>query len=163
MRLSLGILFGLALSLASFSLMAQTRETHKDWGIHCSPQVQFEKNCIMTQVLSNPQTDNVALSVVLAYQQGATLPLMLLRTPPEIQTDKGVGLRIDNGRPARFTQIKCDRNACTVAVGLDAATVDRLKRGRRAFVAYVPPSGRTTTVPVSLTGFTAAYNSLAQK
>lgn len=141
------------------------RETHGAWDIRC-----LGSECAMVQALTN--TDGATVLVVsiskLAQPQAADtgetiVGVARILTPLNVQLPEGLGLRIDDSDVRSAPYLVCTRVGCHARPPLTSALVDQLKAGNVAeflTVVSTPEGRRIISSPISLTGFTAAFNAL---
>ena len=87
-------------------------------------------------------------------------PTMLISVPLGIFLKPGLSLRVDSGRAEVHAFEVCDENGCHAGLRLDDALLTALRRGRVAVVGFEDSLRRPVQLPVSLTGFTAAFAAL---
>ena len=140
------------------------RETSGDWEVRCVRTEETEKDpCQINQTLKAAEGNPVAEVSMFPLPEnaqaaaGATIavPLMTLLT-------EQLTLKIDGGAAKRYNFTWCDQEGCYARVGLSADDVAAFKRGNAATVSIVPVAApdQRVEVPMSLTGFTAAFDSL---
>lgn len=136
-------------------------QVFQDWRVRCESQDDVER-CVMFQNLVYRESGQTILSIQIgrnANQQASAVfivPLGVILPP-------GVQLEIDGGSPTTIDYQQCSRQSCVAPFPLDDALLSRMKRGLEAqvtFHAVVQGSRRPITVPVSLKGFTAAFNNV---
>lgn len=90
---------------------------------------------------------------------GARQATLMFILPPE--TDKGakVNYAIDSGPDAALPIADCDRRMCLATAPLDGHLLTRLQKGT-ALTLHYRAGGRRFMVPVSLMGFSRAYEAL---
>lgn len=140
------------------------REVHGDWALRCfkAPEGQPDP-CELYQLLRDEQGTEVAfvsLVPLLDGQQvkaGATIvgPLGTLLT-------EGLRIQVDQGQAQRYEFVVCETDGCMARIGLTGDDVTRWKRGNVAKISIASVYGDKVALPLSLTGFTAGYDSLGQ-
>lgn len=167
----LAFLAALALVAAPATVAAQepieetVRETHGDWEIRCAAE-----DCAMVQALINSDGNTVLVVSITKLPAPRTnddgavvVGVARILTPLNVQLLDGLGLRIDDGPPRSAPFIVCSAVGCLSRPPLTADLVDELKAGGVAefLTAIATPEGRRVVVsPISLRGFTAAYDAL---
>lgn len=140
------------------------RETSGDWEVRCVRTEETEKDpCQINQTLTEPGGNDVAEVSMFPLPEnaqaaaGATIavPLMTLLT-------EQLTVKIDGGAAKRYNFTWCDREGCYARIGFSADDVAAFKRGSNATVSIVPVAApdQRVEVTMSLTGFTAAFDSL---
>lgn len=138
------------------------RETHGDWNIICSTDGE---DCVMAQTGTDAEGREVMEVRVRRLeprtQENVTIVAAIqIAVPIGVILPPGVSLQIDGGKKLPAAYRACNPNACLVQEPVDEGLVDLLKRGAAAVFTLVAPPTNEVPVEISLTGFTAAYNSL---
>ncbi|WP_197279339.1 invasion associated locus B family protein [Devosia sp. A16] len=137
-------------------------EAHGSWTVNCT-LVEAGKDCAFSQTAGNPQTGTALVAVELAAPSGNKAEGMLL-TAFGLRLDAGVRLGIDGqqlGEALPF--LTCVSTGCLVPLDLDEVALSAMKVGTTLEVTGVKvDDGQPVTVPLSLAGFTAAYNRTAE-
>ncbi len=141
------------------------RETFGDWALRCvkSPDGSPDP-CNLYQLLSND--DGVAVAefnmFLLPEGQRATAGATVV-VPLETLLTQQLTIAVDGQNARRYPFTFCNRAGCVARLGFTQAEVDEMKRGGTATVRLVPAAAPTEEVilTVSLTGFTAAFDSSA--
>ena len=141
-------------------------ETHGDWTTVCEKVLTGDDPCgSMQQVLKGAEGNDV-IQIELNRLTGANTPaaVMLINTPLLTLLPEGVGLSIDGGKTARVPFFVCDNSKCIARVSLRNEDVSAFKRGNAATMTIVPANApdQKITTEMSLSGFTAAYDSLKE-
>ncbi|MGM0583741.1 MAG: invasion associated locus B family protein [Pseudomonadota bacterium] len=138
--------------------------THGDWEVAC---VDGEAPCIMRQVGSTEGQEVMEVSLrrieAQQTQQGTVEAVMDIRVPLGVLLREGVSIQIDDGEAQRGAFSICVPNGCLMREPLPNAFVTQLKRGitaKTSFALARNGESQRLEVPISLNGFTAAYDSL---
>jgi invasion protein IalB len=88
--------------------------------------------------------------------------LAIFNTPLGTLLPTGLGFRVDSAQPATLPFEWCVQEGCIVRLGLRAPEVAAMKRGRAVTltVTSIAEANQPVELTLSLTGFTAAYDSL---
>jgi len=139
------------------------REVHEDWEVRCVRTETENEPCQINQTLRGP--DNTAVAEISLFPlpegqpaaAGATIvvPLMTLLT-------EQLTLSVDGAEAKRYNFTWCDPEGCFARIGLTADDVAAFKRGAGATISIVPVTApeQRVTVPMSLTGFTDAFDAV---
>jgi invasion protein IalB len=134
-----------------------------DWRVLCQKTLSGDDPCRMGQLLRDT-AGNPVIEVEVTRFQGENAPdaVMIINTPVGTILTEGVTLTIDASKPAKVPFFYCDGQVCVSRVNLRDADATAFKRGNVTKVSIVPVTnpGQTVSVDMSLTGFTAAYDSL---
>jgi invasion protein IalB len=136
------------------------RDTFGDWEVRCAPDL---KECLMYQLARDQQGNPVAevsiqkLPEVAEADAGVTVV-----TPLGTLLTAGVMLQIDAGERRQYPFAWCSQIGCFARFGLAKPSVDGMKRGKAGTIMLVSVGAPQTPVSLalSLSGFTAAYDSL---
>ncbi|MEQ8745362.1 invasion associated locus B family protein [Pyruvatibacter sp.] len=136
-------------------------EQHGAWVFECTP-AEGTEFCTIQQVLSNADTKEVLLHVTIAYHPRTADLLMVSMTPLGVELPLGLGMRIDEGQQMAAPYTNCTRPGCRATAPLNDALVSSLKNGNTMTISY-GYRGQRLDAPVSLSGFTAAFDRLASR
>jgi len=84
----------------------------------------------------------------------------IITVPLGIALPPGVLLKIDEGKELRLPVEHCIPQGCRILFPVDQDLLGILKAGKQATVTVQNMSHQPVGIPVSLSGFTAAFNSL---
>lgn len=120
------------------------------------------RQCGMLQSTSSAERKNIALTLVMgtSKQGEKTVTMMRILVPIGVYLPLGIALEIDGAPVGRVPFIRCLPQICTAFAETTAETLGKMRKGAKAnFIIYEAP-GVGLTLPISLQGFTAAYNDL---
>jgi invasion protein IalB len=166
-RLAMLALFGLAAPVAAQEVTAlpggasSLTETHGAWMVSCTIN-EGKKDCALSQAVGN-QSGQALVSLDLGIHDANRAEGMFL-TAFGLRLDAGIQLGIDgNALNSALPFFTCLANGCVVPVTLDEVALSALRVGEVLEVTGINvETGEAVTVPISLTGFTAAYNRTAE-
>jgi invasion protein IalB len=143
-----------------------TLESHGDWDIRCIAAGGEEDPdvCRMYQLLRDDQGTEVA-EFTLHYIGGETVEAAgTVITPLETLLTQQLTMFVDGENGRRYPFSFCNTIGCYVRAGFKAEDVDMMRKGAAAEVAIFPLANPQEPVrlPVSLTGFTAAFNKVTE-
>ncbi|MCI4664807.1 MAG: invasion associated locus B family protein [Neomegalonema sp.] len=147
----------------------KVREKHGDWEIRC-----VSDKCVMAQTFKDANKRPVLdvtirkLKSARKTKKGAViLGVAHILTPLKVQIPEGLGLKIDDGPARSAPYVVCSQVGCLSRPPLTADLVDELKNGKKAdflTVIEIADKGkivkRVVVTPISLTGFTKAFEAL---
>jgi len=140
------------------------REVSGDWGLECLRVPEGEEPCQIFQTLTDEEDNQVAnVRLFKIPAGGQAVAGALVAVPLETLLTAQLTITVNGGQPKRYPFSVCDRQGCYARIGLTQEDITAYKRGAAATVTLVPfvaPDERVE-VMMSLTGFTAAYDSLA--
>ncbi|MGC2856521.1 invasion associated locus B family protein [Novispirillum sp. DQ9] len=128
-----------------------------DWTVGCE-QANGGQLCNISQMMQNPQAKQSILVAIARPAQGD--PQFLVRVPLGVILTEGVGVKVDEGKAVRLPFVQCMASGCQTIVPMEADTITKMKSGNTLNIIFVAPGGQPITVPMSLKGFTAAFDGL---
>jgi invasion protein IalB len=137
-----------------------TTTRHGDWEVGC---LEGTTNCEMQQLALDTDGNPVILARVVRLPAGSEAEgLAIFNTPLGTLLQPGLGFQIDSGERAALPFEWCVQEGCIVRLGLRSEDVAAMKRGRAAnlTVASIAAPDQPLTLTLSLSGFTAAYDSM---
>lgn len=141
-------------------------EVFGDWEKKCivMPEGQGEDPCQIYQLLKNAAGEPVAeVSMVRLPAGGQAVAGGTIVVPLETLLTQQLKLSVDGSTAKRYPFQFCAPVGCLSQVGFTADEVDRFKKGNSAVLTIVPAAApdQKFDMVVSLSGFTAAYDSLS--
>lgn len=131
------------------------------WTVNCE---DGGKVCHIAQRLVSKQDDRTLISVGIGKvhgPNGATASQMIIVVPLGILLPQGLTLQVDQGQAVKLPFLQCVPHGCRTVVTLEAEGLQKLQAGSEAKFTYFLPNGQPMTLPISLSGFTAGYNAVA--
>ena len=134
-------------------------EQFKDWITRCMPSGESQQCHIEQNIVAGKEKKLRLMTVQIGYFDQRRIanfiaPLGVLLMP-------GVSLEVDGfkfSKPMPFNF--CNNAGCSASVELDDKMIGLMKKGKKLVANIVDPGGKKIAVPVSLNGFTPAFNSL---
>ena len=140
--------------------MEIVKDTFGDWQVRCAPD---GKECFMYQLALDTEKNPVAEVSILKLPEAAEADAgVTVVTPLGTLLPNGVVLQVDGGEPRQYPFAWCSQVGCFARFGLARTSVDGMKRGNSGKITLVSVGAPQSPVvlDLSLTGFTAAYDSL---
>lgn len=144
----------------------ELRETHGAWDVRCADGAE----CLMTQTAFDTQGRPFFRIVINKLAEprdangGTVVALSSITVPLGVFLPSGINMSIDDREFGSVSFITCAGGGCQANPPLDPTLVEAMKAGGIAFfkVRVAQPDGTTTErdAEISLSGFTAAYDSL---
>jgi invasion protein IalB len=100
------------------------------------------------------------LMTVLVLKSTDAAPVLRVTVPLGVNLENGLPLSVDGDAPVALVYVLCLKDGCLAQHELGPDLLDRMKKGTIANVTVTPLGGQPVTVPVSLSGFTAALGDL---
>ena len=147
-------------SPAKPEVMEIVKDTYGDWQVRCAPD---GNECFMYQLALDEAKSPVAEVSILKLPDGAeAVAGVTVVTPLGTLLTSGVVLQVDAGEKRQYPFAWCSQVGCFSRFGLAKTTVDGMKRGKAGTLTLIsvgkPES--PVTLKLSLSGFTAAFDSL---
>jgi invasion protein IalB len=139
-------------------------EVFNDWALRCLKVEDGEDPCQIYQLLNDEDGNAVAeIAIVSLPDSGQAVAGATIVVPLETLLTEQITLRVDGGQARRFPFNFCNVGGCVTRLGLTSADVALFKRGAQATLTMVPAAApdQTVTVTMSLSGFTAAFDTIA--
>ncbi|WP_168017129.1 invasion associated locus B family protein [Halomonas salinarum] len=138
-----------------------TTEQFSDWEVVC-PSEARQGNCTMNQVVSNAESNQPLMRVVVAYPpQLEGSPAMTILLPLGVRLAPGLQLSAGSVQPAQFPYQVCQQQGCRADLPLEPSMFQALRAGSSATVSFVDPRGNRRDLDISLMGFTDASQAIA--
>lgn len=141
------------------------RETFGDWALRCIKTEDGALDpCNLYQLLINDDGVAVAEFNVFPLPEGRRAAAgATIVVPLETLLTQQLTIAVDGQNARRYPFTFCNRAGCVARLGFTQEEVDQLKSGAAATVRLVPAAAPEDEVvlDVSLTGFTAGFNSSA--
>lgn len=137
------------------------RETFGDWEIRCAPE---GADCFMYQLALDDEESPVAEVSILKLPEGSeAVAGATVVSPLGTLLTAGVVLQIDSGEQRQYPFTWCSQVGCFARFGLTQETIAAMKRGRGGSMTLVSVAApdEPLALDLSLTGFTAAFDSLS--
>lgn len=138
------------------------RENEGDWSLEClRVEEGQEEPCQMLQALNDADGNQVAnVRMFRLPDGGQAVAGALVAVPLETLLTAQLTITVDGAKPKRYPFSVCDRLGCYARIGLTSGDVAAYKKGAKATVTLVPfvAPDQKVELPMSLTGFTAAYD-----
>ncbi len=133
----------------------------KDWAAKCQkPADDKPEQCFVFQDLVLKDKKQRVLLIRVAIPPSRKDPVAVLTLPLGISLPPGVSIRVDDGEPVRVQVERCVANGCIAGFPLENELLASFKAGAKAYVTIQDSRRKPATLPISLSGFTAAVKSL---
>lgn len=138
-----------------------TRQAFADWVLIC-PAEGSGPGCIIAQNHVQPETQRSVFAIQLRPSDNDGVDALLL-TPLNVRLPPGVAFVIGEEDRVSFTFRQCRQELCQADGQLQRDSVFSLLTAPDAQAIFELASGQTTTVTISLNGFSEAFAALKQK
>jgi invasion protein IalB len=134
-----------------------------DWLVRCYP-AQTQSPCDMYQQQNDAKSNQRVLAVSLAYIPHLDKHAIQISVPLGVSIQRGVVLQAGSYTSPTMPYRRCDRGGCYVEMLLDNTVVDQLNHaGDNALLKVTADDGKNYQLKLSLNGFTAAHDSMAEQ
>lgn len=152
--------------IVSFTLVSnvQAKPEHgkkfKDWTVVCEELPKSKaKICNIFQNVTNDK-GKVVMQVAIGYRPGSNDAQALVTLPLGVILPPGIEFKAGSAKVVRVPFGVCVKNGCIAITKLSKEMVKGMKSGTQGGVKFAAAKSKVIEVPVSLSGFTAAFNSL---
>lgn len=153
--------FGLAPVLGQDAATQPTPPPPAPWGARCASESRGAvPDCVVEQRVVMSNTGQLLVAVSIRIPPDTKEPVMLIQTPFGLHLPAGLKLAIDDAAIATLPLQTCDSNGCYAAQVVSADLLGSLRRGNNLTVTFQDTAKRDIAVPVSLNGFTVAYQKI---
>lgn len=131
------------------------------WGARCASSGRTTTpDCVIEQrvVLSN--NGQLLAGVTIRLPPDSQTPVMMIQTPYGLSLPAGLKLAIDDKPFETLPLQTCDGGGCYAGNVVSPELLVALKQGTTLSITFQDSSQRDIAVPVSLNGFTAAYEKI---
>ncbi len=140
------------------------RELSGDWSVRCITAEQgVDDPCQLYQLLFDADGNSVAeFSMFPLPTGGQAAAGATIVVPLETLLTEQITLSVDGASKRRYPISFCNTSGCVARVGFTSDEVNQFKRGNAALMRIVPAGApdQEVNLTISLSGFTAGYNSL---
>ncbi|WP_407495971.1 invasion associated locus B family protein [Pseudooceanicola sp. MF1-13] len=146
------------LVLTASAAPAQEAEAYRDWSV-----LRSDQGCLASLSVGLKTADS-GLATVSLYRrlETETPAIVTVRVPLGVDLTGGIAYT----HPGREDAVGlawqyCDDATCLASGALNGAEITRLQKGTRVYLGFRPlPGARMLVVPVSLLGFTRAWDAV---
>lgn len=141
------------------------KETHGDWELRCVRAQNDDEICQLYQLMKDGEGNSVAeFNIFPLPPGGQAVAGANIVTPLETLLTEPLRLAVDGGQSKRYPYSFCSQVGCFSRIGLTADEVAGFRKGVAATITIVPAGAADQTVQLklSLSGFTAGFNSLSE-
>ena len=138
-----------------------TTESFQDWEVRCQRNGEGPSPCAMAQLVTQPDSDQPLMQVMLDYPPEAEGPVMSFFVPLGVRLAPGLQMRVDDGEPIQFPYQVCQEQGCRADAPIESSMLEQLRNGTTATLSMFGPQGDRMDLDISLAGFTDASNRIA--
>jgi invasion protein IalB len=137
-----------------------------DWELRCIKAAEGPDPCQLYQLLTDGNDNPVAeISLLNVKNGGEVAAAATIITPLETLLVRQVSISVDGGAVKKYPFTFCNTVGCFARIGLTNDDLASYRAGNAAKIQVVPAAApdQTVDVSVSLTGFTAGFNTLSER
>ncbi len=140
---------------------AEDGQKFKDWIMRCEkPNETAPEQCHIFQNAKDKDSGRDIAQLAIGRVPDSKAALVIVSLPLGVFLPPGIQLQIDQKEPMRVPIEVCDPNGCRAGFPLTDELAAAFKAGQQLTLSVQDPAGNKASVPFSLSGFTAGYNSL---
>jgi invasion protein IalB len=129
--------------------------------VTCTPGADPAKStCQMVRVVYVEETGQPIVSITIRPQAEDRRMGMLLALPHGLYFPPGLSITVDHGETTNVAIQTSDKNGAYAALPLSDDLIEAMKLGKELNISMRFADGRDVVVPLTLDGFTAAYDKL---
>lgn len=141
------------------------------WSVQCAVQddpsscSMNQQQHLQTEVDGEKKIIGRLINATVLYADdpitGSRDPHISIDLPLGVSLVPGAAIKVDGGEQLNWPFLQCTAAGCAISNKLDSELLSALRRGKVLFVAYRAwGTEENTVIPVSLKGFTKAFNSI---
>ena len=128
------------------------------WAKLCSHDEQIGKEiCVVSQELRSADNGQLVASMSIRLVEEEK-NVLIIAVPTGVILPPGLQVRIDQNEPVGANFTICFPNACVARMELADEFITAMKKGNQIGIAVIDGSQQTIGFPISLVGFTAAFD-----
>lgn len=132
-----------------------------NWRVNCDGEGTAKRCTVLQNLVADQGQGQQRLLTVMIQPGGDGQPALLLALPHGLFLPAGVQLQIDKGEARKLVIQTADQNGSYAGTAIEPALLEQLKRGSLLDVTFQSAQQQAVTVPVTLAGFSAAFDDYA--
>ncbi|PTW60069.1 invasion protein IalB [Breoghania corrubedonensis] len=137
---------------------AATTENARLWSVSCADTAAGGgSQCQMVQTLAMKNTGKRLLTIAVQKQEKAEHPRLIVGLPHGVYFPAGIGIAVDEAGKKKIEVETSDANGAYAIAEIDDGLLEALRKGTQLKVSFESGKRQELVVPVSLTGFSEAY------
>jgi invasion protein IalB len=156
-----------ALALGNTSGIAQTAPDAgasapaENWVVQCGEAKEgAPKRCRALQNIVMKDSGQRLLTVVVEPREGAPNHAIVIALPHGVFLPAGAVIKIDDGAEQKMVIQTSDASGAYAGMAISDEMLAAMKKGERLVIGFKTAQQQDLAIPVTLIGFTAAYNKL---
>lgn len=137
-------------------------KTYGNWSTACekSPKDPNVEACFTSQTMVLKDNNAEVLYIAVGRIPNIPEPVLAITTPLRTFLPAGIKITVDEENPQTLPHEFCDPAGCHLRVGVKQEVIDAMKGGKNLNIEFRDAVGQKLLIPVSLSGFTKAFDSL---
>jgi len=140
---------------------AEPQPPAANWASRCAADGrQSVLDCSVEQSIVETKSRQLLMQIVVHVPPDTRKPVLTVQLPLGLFLPAGVTIRFDEGKPERFDVETCDQKGCYLQIPISNEMLGEMAKGKQMSVTFQNLSKQDIGVPVSLAGFTVAYDKI---
>ena len=159
----IGALAAIALAAASQEAAdpAKKADQHSAWASRCTSNSRGQPlECVLEQRAIARGTRRVIAIITIRLPSETRKPVTMIQLPVGLFLPAGVNVDVDGDMAQNFPFQTCNATTCFVGFPLSDQLLKRMHNGGKFNVTFQYLNKKPVTLPMSLEGFTEAYNKI---
>jgi len=135
----------------------------ENWAVNCAGEGQAKRCTILQNLVAQQGDVQQRLLTVLVQPDGNGGETLLLALPHGLFLPAGAQIQIDGGEPQKLVIQTSDQNGSYAGIALTPELLAALRKGNELKVSFLSALQQAAAVPVTLIGFSAAYDRMRQE
>ncbi len=157
LAMSIGIALFQPAALAQEAEPPSADEVFSDWRVLCQP-VEQDVACQMIQSVAAEENGPPVFLLSVSDDEDTDLSYAVITVPVGVYLAPGIELHVDKRLPFKVLYEVCDQLGCHAGFRMNGDVLAAFRRGLEVKARVWTARDKAIDFPVSLRGFTAAYN-----
>ncbi len=132
-----------------------------DWSLICTADETGDKVCQIVQSVNQNDSGQLVFQTAVGYVPDNESPILYMTAPLGIFLPRGISIFVDDDEEGRTAQVlRCTENGCLAVLAMQPELVQKLKKGNEGRLIFGATAQQNVAIPLSLTGFTRAFDAL---
>jgi invasion protein IalB len=130
---------------------------YDDWNVRCSGEDGVATVCETYRNLYLTDNNQRILHIAIGHVPDEDSAVGIFIAPLGVSLPEGMMIAIDEGEASEFAYRSCGTDGCRARAPMSTDMLNTMRAGSEMRVTIAEVTGRRIVIPVSLTGFTAAF------
>ncbi len=131
------------------------------WSTTCTGATRSSiADCAIEQRVFLSQTGQLFGAMTIRVPADTRAPVMMLQLPLGLFLPAGIAIAVDGGTPEALPVQTCEASGCYAGSPISAALLAAMKKGSQLGITFQNMQKKSITMPISLSGFTAAFSAI---